>query len=524
MEISRRILLIVVTVLCISLSWIFVAPLFEFPDEQAHIESVEFLAAHGRMPAGDEWDMSAEMQRAQTSLGVFRDSQGNNKVTYHPEYRPEFTQSLVGQDEALIKVANTPENRNTYVTKEAARYPRLYYDYVGLWYRLVGQKDIFVRTYVERLGNSMLGVVVALTIYFLGMVIFRKQSGALVLTLLVMLQPMYTFLSAGINSDNLHNLLVTLVITLGVYQLSKRVTWWNLLLAAALVFLDLKTKPQGFIVIVLAALPILPWLLKQKYTRTTQALLVLYGVNLIIYTHAIWSPYIGLAIGSPNYRDASFIEFMRFSLNKLVAQNIVWYWGVFKWLGVVLPPLYWQIANRIVVLGGIGLMVYAWRALRRERLIVAPPVVAYLIATVVIYTLAIYYFDWQYVKSVGYSIGVQARYLFPTISAQMALLMIGLLSFSARTRYRQWVLIGLSLFIVWMQIGGIWRLATSYYDISSLQTFITQASQYKPLLAKGQWWYLWIGLYFGSILALLGAVLVQIRRDAQTETPTSKRT
>ena len=97
--------------------WSLITPIFEFPDEQAHIESVEFIVKEGRMPAGEEWDMTAEMKRTQDLLGNFRDTFGNNKYTYHPDYHVEYVDSLIGKYEAEIKSLNTEENIEEFVIR-----------------------------------------------------------------------------------------------------------------------------------------------------------------------------------------------------------------------------------------------------------------------------------------------------------------------------------------------------------------------------------------------------------------------
>jgi len=320
---------------------------------------------------------------------------------------------------------------------------------------------------------------------------------------------MYSFLSAGVNSDNLHNLLFVLVIFCGVKILKDGLSAKILMGTFLVIVLDIFTKPQGYVAIPIILLAVLLHIIKTGKWKLLWSLATL----VIISSLVILSPRnpFGSWINPGNLHNANFIEFARFSLNKLVAQNIVWYWGVFKWLGVVLPSIYWQVANRIVLLGLFGLVIYFWKAVKKASVIVHPIMTFYLILTTIIYTSAIYYFDWQYTKAVGYSIGVQTRYFFPTISAQMALLMIGVLSFGWNASILIWLRRALVLFVVWMQIGGMWRLLSSYYDLSSLSLFITQASQYKLAFAKGNWWYLWGGLYIISILYLTWIGMVGVK-------------
>ena len=504
---------------CILSIWSLITPLFEFPDEQAHLESVEFLATHGRMPAGLEWDMTPEMAQTQKYLGVYRDKFGNNLVTYHPEYRVEYTSSYIGKYEEEIH--NLKGDRSTYVSQEAARYPRLYYDYIGIWYRAVQSSDIFVRTFAMRLGNVVLAGITAVVIYAMGMTLFASRKRAMLLTVLVMLQPMYSFLSAGVNSDNLHNLLFTLSIYCGLLIVKQGASPRLLLGAGLVALLDMFTKPQGYLVLPVLLLAVLLRIIRNRHWGLLTVLIGL-GILAGITIASPLNPYRSWIL-TENIKGASLLEFLRFSVNKLITQNIVWYWGVFKWLGVVLPPIYWQVANRVAVAGVVGLLFYAWKAWKHKKLVVPPLITTYLLLVAIFYAAAIYYFDWQYTKTVGYSIGVQARYLFPTISAHMAILMVGILSLGWTKKLTVWLERGLLIFIVWMQLGGIWRLITSYYDVSSFQVFVTQVSQYKPWFAKGDWWYLWICGYIISIFYLVWTTFTvrdEIGVDEKTNSPT----
>jgi Predicted membrane protein (DUF2142). len=195
------------SLLFIIIFWYIATPIFEFPDEQAHVGTVTFLSEQGRTPQGQEWDMTEEMRQTQEYLGVFRDPMGNNDYTYHPLHRPIYTPTYTGLYESAIKALNNDTDRTTYVAMEAARYPRLYYDYISLFYNLVEDSDIITRTYAMRLGGIILTITLAIITYQIGLLLWARASYGLVLTTFCMLHPMHSFLLAGINSDNLHNML-----------------------------------------------------------------------------------------------------------------------------------------------------------------------------------------------------------------------------------------------------------------------------------------------------------------------------
>jgi len=492
---------IILTLVGVVLMWGLVVPAFEFPDEQAHLGTVSYLATEGHLPGYHVPDMTIEMTRVQELLGVLRNPQGQNSYTYHPEYHPDYTDSLVGKFESEIQSLNTVENRTTYTTvEEAARYPVIYYAFSSVFWRIAGSGDLLTRLFAVRLGSLLIAALMAYVSYLTGMLIFSKKKLALTLTTLVILQPMMSFVTAGINSDNLHNLLFMLAIYLGLLVIKSGISAKLVLSLALTIGLDLYTKPQGFIMIPIVATALLISVLRhKKYRQLTWLALLAVLITLLGWEQIL--KYQGF-LNISNADGASFVEYLRFSANKLLAQNVVWYWGVFKWLGVVLPPTYWRVANRVVLLSVLGLVVYVWRVIKRSKKIIDPYVVSYLLLTSLIYAAVIFWFDWQYVKGWGFSLGIQARYFFPTILAHMSILLIGLRSLGWNKRSTLWITRLVFFLFLWLQLGGLWHLISIYYDTSSISTLITQLSQYKPFYAKGNWWYLWSTIYLASISSL----------------------
>lgn len=473
--------------------WSLVTPLFEFPDEQVHLETVEYVAEHGNMPAWGVPDTTPEMTSVQTLLGTYRDQYGNNKYTYHPDYHVEYTATEMGKYEAEIHALNTPENRNQYVKDEGALYPPLYYVYSSLWLRLVSQADLITRSYLVRLGNLPLVFFMALFTYLLGLRLFQKPSYARTLMYLTMLQPMFSFLSAGTNSDNLHNLLFFVVTYYGVTLIQNGLALRPTMTAILAVVLDIYTKPQGFIAAGALSLAIIIAIGKTKQWKLLFVLMI-GGLATALIALPQLREYLSFALIT-NFRGLSFWEYFRFSANKLIAQNVVWYWGVFKWLGVVLPPPYWQVANRVILLSTFGFAIYLWRVIRRKRVVAVPSATLYVFCVALLYAGAIFWADWQHHKNVGYSIGIQARYFFPTLVAHLSLLMTGILSFGWSGRVRLWLRRGLIILFTWLQLGGLWRLLTAYYDTDTLSHFVIEVSQYKPWFVKGSYVYVELALY-----------------------------
>src|SRR3972149_9854375 len=135
-----------------ALTWSLLVPLWQTPDEQAHFGHVAYLAEggelvrHGRFP-----DMSEEIYTSLAILGTKRDELGNNKFTFHPDYRLDYSQTLNGPREAEIK--GLPQStRTNFVIRESAYYPHFYYQASALIYRLIYPADLFVRAFSVRLA------------------------------------------------------------------------------------------------------------------------------------------------------------------------------------------------------------------------------------------------------------------------------------------------------------------------------------------------------------------------------------
>src|SRR3989339_328111 len=140
---------------------------FETPDEQAHLATVHYLYIEGRIPRiDDEFDLSKEAQLTEEVFGIM--SMGQNKYSFHPEYRMEDATGLVGLYENKIKSYNTPENKNVYSVKQAASYPPLYYAIASIFYRKFYHSDIILRLFMTRFASLLISLFIPLVTFFVG--------------------------------------------------------------------------------------------------------------------------------------------------------------------------------------------------------------------------------------------------------------------------------------------------------------------------------------------------------------------
>jgi 4-amino-4-deoxy-L-arabinose transferase-like glycosyltransferase len=506
---SKKLAKFILSLTTVVAFWSMVTPAFEFPDEQAHLGSVDYLRAQGEMPKDGKLDMTQETLQTQKYLGIFRNELGQNQYTYHPEFHVSYSDSLIGPDESAIKALNTVENRTAYVGSEAAKYPPLYYQMVGWLTSTQSTSDIVTRLFSARLATIILVPAIAYFAYLSGTQIFRSKLYARTLAFMVMLQPMFSFVSAGVNSDNLHNLWFFILIYFSLKMIKSGIKLKDLVIVAVVIGLDIYTKPQGFISIPLVSLSLLLSIIRFRSWKMLSAIVAI-AILSLVFAGDQWNTYRHL-LNVANQSGATFTEYLRFTANKLVAQNIVWYWGVFKWLGVVIPPIYWRVANRVVLLSMLGIAVYFFRVLKKKTQFADPYSIFFILCSSVVYALIIFWYDWQHTKINGYSLGIQARYFFPTLIPHMALLLTGILSLGWNKLSRRYLRYTLIAIFFALQLGGLYRLLSVYYDLSSLHTFITQISQYKPDILKGNWWYLWGGIYAISLIVAIRSLVAKKR-------------
>lgn len=474
--------------------WVLLVPLWHTPDEQAHFGHVAFigeangLSRHGRYP-----DMNEEIYRSLEILGTKRDEFGNNKFTFHPEFRLPYSQTLVGPEEAII--TNLPlEARKNLVIQESAYYPHFFYQLSALIYRLVYPADLFTRVFSVRLFWLLAHWLMIYLVYRISRQIFvRQHLLVLTATTLTAMQPMLSFVSSGVTSDNLHNLLFTAVIffSLNIIDRTRMSDWLGLALVLGLGIIN----KQQFGIALVVILPAIIYSLFKRPKPTLKYILFLpLGLlvalilapdrtkNLLAIFFSGSLPYLSLTSADklvlPDYPLSAHIIW---TLKHTVAEVLPWYWGVFNWLGVTLPRWVNRVLMRLLVAAGVGLIIYF---IKRK---LADAKIIFIAWSAAIYFVLLLVWDWSFTRQNGFPFGFQGRYYFPVIASHMILLTLGIERLVSLINQR-WVKVVMFLLIAWfifLQWQALYIVASSYYDVTGWQSFIIQASQYKPWFAKG---------------------------------------
>lgn len=487
-----------------ALAWIILIPVWQYPDEQAHFAQVQYIAEIGGTPKDNRsFDTSLEVSISEKILGTERDEAGNNKFTYHPEYKLSYQDSLYGLQE--VEIASLPKSaRSEMVKNEATLNPPLYYFLSAQVYKIFSAGNLFTRVYAVRLLS---GIFLLLTIFLafkIGRLIFQdKQSFSTnnrilppVLAALIAFKPMLVFSSTGVLPDSLIIFLFTSFIYFSLMIIKVGFRLKESVLILAIIILGAATR-QHFL-ITLFILPIIivyRIIIDKKQKFKILSLLVSFAVLLFIasyfvpaldFIHRLDYPESSRKIPGNPLANLTYLEHLNWTIRHSVTEVLPWFWGVYKWLSLTLPPVVYQIINRLLPFAAIGVIfkiieIVKTKNLKKEFWFF------FLILVSVIYFMAITTFDYFYRRNNGFSFGIQGRYFFPPIVVQMALLLIGFwqLFKIVFKKYARYALVVLAILIIIFNDISLAFVAASYYDTSNLSILITQVSQYKPQILKG---------------------------------------
>jgi len=488
-------------------------PLWHGPDEQAHFAQVQYLAEFKRLlhPTGQDMTTSQEILFSERILGTERDAFGKNKFTHHPKYRLESTATTIGKYEFALN--HLPVDWRTQLVKqEATVYPPLFYVFGAAFYQTGYHLGLIDRVFLVRLASALMLVPLVWLSYKIGQLLFpRRQSLSLTLAMLVSFQPMLSFLNASVNSDNLMNLLFTLWLYLAV----KLITSPKLIPAAALALAvttiaGLFTKPH--FVIVFPLLLLLPFFIKLSPRQLSLTGISFISIMIIHFWPQILRLSQGKSIGfsevglpmltHPSYNIPLTTHFV-WTMRHTIAEVTPWYWGVFNWLGVTLPRAVNRVINRLMILSTLGLLIWLTRLFSRRHIRRLADrqtkALIFLGLSAVTFFAVLFLWDWLFTRGHSFSFGMQGRYYFPVISAQMTFLLIGLTSLIPRS----WWIKLFGLGIILLNFIGLHTLITAYYRLWPLTVFFNQISQYKPVLLKFPLILIWFILYLASLIVLL---------------------
>lgn len=508
---NKLIVLLLIIHFLKELLWLGIIPIWHFPDEEQHFAQVAFWAEKGRFPHGKEFDVNQEIDLSSEILGTKRDGRGINKFTYNPGYRIPYTKTQIGLYEEELKTLNKKENRKKMVKQEAARYGPVYYFLAAIPYKIFYQSDLLVRVFASRFISVILSTLTVFIAYLIAKEIFKSELLRLTLTFLVSFQPMFSFVSAGVNSDNLFNLIFSLILysSLKIFlpqkppSSCKNRVFTSALLVIAIV-LGFYTKKQIFI-----SLPIvffaflLSLLMKKKKVKKYHFLVVGLTLAMLLFLTRGKIKIPEYTPGGPSKLKESFFQYIFWHLKHTIAETIPWYWGVFNWLGVTLPRWVNRVQARILILSAIGILIYFFKQIKKKELFKVNNLkIIFLLGSSLIYYFSIIFWDYFFRQTHSFSFGIQGRYFFPTIVSHLLFIILGLITLIPKKLKAHTIKIFSFWWFVFSLIGL--RTATAaYYQLWPMNVFLNQVSQYKPIIFKAIGISLLIILFFISYFAFV---------------------
>lgn len=476
-----------------QLFWLAIIPIWHFPDEEQHFAQTAFFAEKGRFPKSKEFDVTQEIDQSSEILGTKREGRGVNKFTYHPEYRIPYIKGEIGLWEEEVKALNKKEIRQKMVKREAARYGPIYYFLTAVPYKLFFEEDLFVRLFASRFISIILSTLTVLIVYLIAKEIFKDERLRLTLTFLVSFQPMFSFVGAGVSSDNFFNLIFILILFLCLkifFPIKTRSSYKNqvftLLLLAVSLILGFYTKRQIFIALPIIIFGFLISLLMKNKKAKKQNLAV--GGLLALIFLILLKGKEGIPEYDPNMPSKlkeTFFQYIFWHLKHTIAETIPWYWGVFNWLGVTLPRWLNRIQSRILVACTMGIFIYFVKQIKEKKFLVKNNLrIVFLLGTAGIYYFSVIIWDYFFRQSHGFSFGIQGRYFFPTIVSHMLFILLGLLALIPK-KFKLLFVKVLNIWWLFFSLVGLHTAIQAYYQIWPFMVFLNQASQYKPDCFKG---------------------------------------
>ena len=178
-----------------AVSWSFITPPFEVPDEPAHIAYVKQIAETGTLPTSNSGQYSGEEAFDLLALR-FR------SIHLYPEDRAIFTSA---QLKKLSKGPPGPRSaleRGSSAAGVAKSEPPLYYALEAIPFDLGSAGTLLDRIALMRLLSALMAGLTALFVFlFLREALPRRPAGWTVGALCVALSPLFGFISGAVNPD-----------------------------------------------------------------------------------------------------------------------------------------------------------------------------------------------------------------------------------------------------------------------------------------------------------------------------------
>ena len=468
---------LLVAVALLGLTWAFLVPAWQAPDENSHFAYVQALGEQFELPGdGDRPIYSTEQALAIDALNA-------DQVAGVPDTKPEW--SAQAYDRWLDREATLPDRLRAGGggPNPAGSNPPLYYLYESVAYRAAGG-DIFERILAMRIFGLLWPLLTTVGAWLLAGELFgRDRALQLAAAGLAGLVPMMSFISASINPDGMLYALWTLFLWLGVRALRRGLDVPTALALAGVTGVALVVKGTSY-----ALLPALVFVIavglwrgrREGIART--AAVVGSAVFALAATAGVWAlvarsldrtasgQLVGTEAGAA-FNIKQFLGYVwQFYLPKLpfqepwpTATGLPLYdvflkgtWGSFGWLEVPMAEVVYAALAAITLLAFAGAGFALWRSRRSLDLSIA----VFLVLVVAALLAGLHWTEYHYVLDGNVNF-MQGRYLFPLIGLAGAVLAKAL-TLVPETR-RAHVVAAVVGVLVGLQLYGLGLVLERYY-------------------------------------------------------------
>ena len=476
----RDLTLLFIVACCFRLIWAFLLPPWQVPDEPAHFTYVAHIVEQGELPYASQTAAlplySQEVAESLRNGLYFATSSGGSP---NP---PPLAVMPAGYDYALAREYNAPTaERRSAGGATATPYSASSYLLEVPPYWLFRNMPILSRLYAVRCVIAAIGAFSCLFAYAIGATLGGSREWGRALGLMLAWFPQYTFLSAGMNNDAASIVCATALIWLTILLLQRQQASATLIFAAGLcAAVSVIVKPTTIPVAIVSGLVFLWQLFREKRNgaRTIASItrpLFTYAlaVALIFGPELLLRRYLGsrAATVAATTVDGSFLvhgathTLAEYLHAKATAGSfyLQWFflktgWGLFGWLDVPLSEETYAVIGLISVVGITAALVAMLTNVAPRRKLALP--FTLLAAQIVFVFIGMdYYLSYS---TTGTPLGIQGRYLFPTLVPFLYLLLSGWYYLSHNHRYTL-RLASISAFA--LQIISLMAVIGHYYGI-----------------------------------------------------------
>lgn len=439
---KARILLLLLSLgLVRGLIYSAVTPPWQAPDEFRHFEYIKLINEKGRLVTYK--DLSEPLQREIIASMIKYDYWrfGYAPFPFDPANPPQSFEEIV---EPFVA--------------HSLYQPPLYYLLSALFLSVVSQAEITVQLYAMRLFSVILGVLTVLVAFLTMAEIFPNDDFLLIsVPAFVVFLPMHTFITSSVNSDNLAELLVSLVIYIMVRILRHGTSCLKIMVSGLLVMLGWFTKRTALVSIPICVItvPLYLWgrpfraTLSRKHLASIMAVVGAIASGIILYRAKLQALLARFSARAAGYlmlpsRPLEFLfdreHYTPDALRRygyFMQRMFMSFWAHFGCLKIRLAPIWYQIIAVVSLVAFLGLLLFALRLAKTPTLLRKwQKKCLLLLFSCVVLAIIITILGMVRIQAVYRAGPPQGRYLFPVIVPIATLFILGLRELFPRRYYQ----------------------------------------------------------------------------------------